>query len=130
MIVKGKTYELDELCSCIGDKDNRIWIVYSIGKYTKDVIDFNVGKRTNKTLRQVVNTLLLSDAKKIFTDGLRNYKFLIPKNQHKTTQYGTNHIERMNVNLRTHLKRLSRKTICYSKSLVMLNACLILYFWG
>ncbi len=130
LIAFGKTYEMDELCTYIGRKDNRIWIAYSIRKDTREVVDFKVGKRTNKTLRCVVNTLLLSDAKKIFTDGLRNYKFLIPKNQHKTTQYGTNHIERMNVNLRTHLKRLGRKTICYSKSLVMLNACLKLYFWG
>ena len=130
LIAFGKTYEMDELCTYIGNKDNRIWVAYSIRKDTRVAVDFKVGKRTNKTLRNVVNTLLLSDAKKIYTDKLRNYKFLIPKEVHKTTQYGTNHIERMNVNLRTHLKRLSRKTICYSKSLVMLNACLTLYFWG
>lgn len=68
-----------------------------------------MGKRTNKTLRSVVNTLLLSDAKQIDTDKLKQYRNLIPRKIHKTTQYGTNHIEHMNVNLRTHLKRLSRK---------------------
>ena len=129
LLAFGKTYEMDELCTYVRNKDSRIWIAYSIRKDIRKVIDFKVGKRTNKTLRSVVNTLLLSDTKKIYTDKLRNYKFLIPKEVHKTTQYGTNHIERMNVNLRTHLKRLSRKTICYSKSLVMLNACLTLYFW-
>ena len=130
IIAKGKTYELDELCTYIRNKNNRIWIAYSIRKDTREVVDFKVGKRTNKTLRSVVNTLLLSEAKRIYTDRLRNYKYLLPKEVHKTTQYGTNHIERMNVNLRTHLKRLSRKTICYSKSLVVLNACLMLYFWS
>ncbi len=130
MIPKGKIYEMDELCTYIRHKGNRIWIAYIIRKDTREVIDFKVGKRTNKTLRHVVNTLLLSDAKRIYTDKLKQYKSLIPSKIHKTTQYGTNHKERMNVNLRTHLKRLSRKTICYSKSLVMLNACLILYFWG
>lgn len=33
-------------------------------KDAKDVIDYNVVKRTNKTLRQVVNTLLLSVPKR------------------------------------------------------------------
>ena len=130
MISKAKVYEMDELCTYVRNKDNRIWIAYSIRKDTREVIDFKVGKRTNKTLRSVVNTLLLSDAKRIYTDKLKQYRSLLPSKIHKTTQYGTNHIERMNVNLRTHLKRLSRKTICYSKSLVMLNACLMLYFWG
>ncbi len=130
MITLGKCYEMDELCTYIRNKNNRIWIAYSIRKDTREVVDFKVGKRTNKTLRSVVNTLLLSEAKKIYTDKLKQYRSLIPSKIHKTTQYGTNHIERMNVNLRTHLKRLSRKTICYSKSLTMLNACLTLYFWG
>jgi len=130
MITLGKVYEMDELCTYIRNKNNRIWIAYSIRKDTREVVDFKVGKRTNKTLRSVVNTLLLSEAKRIYTDKLKQYRSLIPSKIHKTTQYGTNHIERMNVNLRTHLKRLSRKMICYSKSLVMLNACLTLYFWG
>ncbi len=111
MIAFGKTYELDELCTYIRNKNNRIWIAYSIRKNTREVIDFKVGKRTNKTLRSVVSMLLLSDVKKIYTDKLKQYRSLIPSQIHKTTQYGTNHIERMNVNLRTHLKRLNRKTI-------------------
>ena len=39
---------------------------YSMRKDTNEVTDSHVGKRTNKILRQVVNTLLLSAAKKIF----------------------------------------------------------------
>lgn len=30
----GKTYEMDELCTYIGNKDNRIWIAYSMRKDT------------------------------------------------------------------------------------------------
>nr|WP_262709366.1 IS1 family transposase [Tamlana fucoidanivorans] len=52
------------------------------------------------------------------------------KDIHKFTHYKTNRIERNNLNLRTHLKRLSRKTICYTKSLKYLEATLKLYFWG
>jgi insertion element IS1 protein InsB len=44
-------------------------------------------------------------------------------------RYSTNHIERFNLTLRTHLKRLNRRTICFSRSLVLLNAILKIYFW-
>ncbi len=78
----------------------------------------------------IVNTLLLSKVKQIKTDKLNIYQTLIPKSIHQSGAYAINHIERKNLNLRTHIKRLSRRTICYSKSIVMLEACLKIYFWG
>ncbi|WP_255539589.1 IS1 family transposase [Flavobacterium sp. CLA17] len=38
-------------------------------------------------------------------------------------------MERKNLTLRTHLKRLNRRTICFSKSLVVFTAVLKIYFW-
>lgn len=125
----GKTYEVDEIRTFVKHKKCLIWIVYALQKDTKQVVDFAVGKRTNKTLNKVVETLLLSDTKKIFTDKLPNYRFIIPDEIHNTKFRGTNHIERMNLSLRTHLKRLNRRTICFSKSVIMLIACLKIYFW-
>ncbi|TXG35609.1 IS1 family transposase [Seonamhaeicola maritimus] len=66
----------------------------------------------------------------IYTDKWISYKSLIPSSIHNFTNYETNQIERINLNLRTHLKRLSRRTICYTKSVRMLYATLKLYFWG
>jgi insertion element IS1 protein InsB len=94
------------------------------------VIDFTVGKRSKGTLRSVVNTLLLSGVRTIKTDNLSLYRALIPADQHCCTAYHTNHIERYNLNLRTHLKRLGRRTLCFSKSRQLLEACLWIYFWG
>ena len=71
IISKGKTYEVDELCTYIRHKKNYIWLVYALEKNSKTVVSFNVGKRTNKTLNRVLETLKLSDAKKIFTDRLK-----------------------------------------------------------
>lgn len=129
-IPKGKIYELDELCSYIGYKENRIWIAYALRKDTREVVCFSVGRRNNRTLKCITNTLILSEAKRIYTDKLRNYKSLIPKMIHRTKQFGTNHIERMNLTLRTHLKRLNRRTICFSKKQKYLEAHLRIYFWG
>lgn len=78
----------------------------------------------------VLNTLRLANAKEIFTDKLKQYKGLIEKRTHNSDQYGTNHIERMYLNMRTHLKRLARKTICFSRNLFIFNAILKIYFWN
>ncbi|CAA9197345.1 IS1 family transposase ISEcret4 [Flavobacterium bizetiae] len=129
IISKGKTYEVDELCTYIRHKKNYIWLVYALEKNSKTVVSFNVGKRTNKTLSRVLDTLKLSEAKKIFTDRLKNYRYLINEKMHSVKRFGTNHIERKNLTLRTHLKRLNRRTICFSKSLVIFTAVLKIYFW-
>lgn len=130
VISKGKTYEVDEMCTYIGHKRNFIWLVYALERESKKVVSFNVGKRTNKTLSRVLDTLKLSEAKNIFTDRLKNYKYLIDEKIHSVKRYGTNHIERKNLTLRTHLKRLNRRTICFSRSMVVLDAILIIYFWS
>ncbi|URC11759.1 IS1 family transposase [Flavobacterium sp. B183] len=129
IISKGKTYEVDELCTYIRHKKNYIWLVYALEKNSRTVVSFNLGKRTNKTLNRVLDTLKLSEAKKIFTDRLKNYRYLIDEKLHSVKRFGTNHIERKNLTLRIHLKRLNRRTICFSKSMVVFAAVLKIYFW-
>ena len=130
MLFTGKEYELDEMCTYIKSKQRKRWIVYAIRKDTRAVVDFSIGSRTNITLKRVTDTLVLSNELKVFTDKLPNYKSLLPRSIHSTKYRGTNHIERKNLTLRTHLKRLSRRTICFSRSESMLSACLKIYFWG
>jgi IS1 family transposase len=125
-----KTFEVDELRTFIGKKENKFWVVCAFERETKRVVDFRVGRRTKRTLRFVTDTLLLTHARKIYTDGLKLYEFIIPKIIHKKSAFMINHIERMNLNIRTHLKRLNRRTICFTKNSLMLEACLKIYFWS
>jgi len=130
MIPIGKEYEVDELCTYVGNKERRIWLVCAMEKQSRQVLNFIIGRRTNQTLRKVTESLHLSNAKNVFTDRLQNYKSLIEKKIHKVIRYGTNHLERFHLTLRTHLKRLNRRTICFSKSLAILTAVLKIYLWG
>ena len=130
IISKGKDYEVDEMRTYIRHKRNFIWLIYALEKESKNVVSFHVGKRTNKTLSRVLETLKLSEAKKIFTDRLKNYRYLIDEKLHSVKRFGTNHIERKNLTLRIHLKRLNRRTICFSKSLLILVSILKIYFWS
>jgi Transposase and inactivated derivatives, IS1 family len=122
-------YEVDELCTFIKSNKpcNYVYIAYAINKRTKRVIDFVIGQRSKEILRPFIDKLLALSPKKIFTDKLNTYTSLIPASVHRCYEYCTNRIERFNLTLRTHLKRLTRKTLCYSKSLGMLQSCIKLY---
>ncbi len=50
------------------------------------------------------------------TDGLESYSKFIPSDKHLVSKSNTWKIERKNLNFRTHIKRLNRKTICFSKN--------------
>ncbi|WP_421921219.1 IS1 family transposase [Marinifilum sp.] len=104
ILVKGKEYEVDELRTFIQTKSRLIWVVSALRKDTGEIVRCNIGSRTNKTLKRVTESLELSEAKNIYTDGLKQYKTLIGSNVHKIKRFGTNHIERYHLNLRTHLK--------------------------
>lgn len=125
-----QTYQVDELCTFVRNKDNRIWIVCAYCQEKRKIVSFHVGKRTNKTLSRVIQTLQNSNPEQIITDRLKNYRYLIEANLHSTKFRGINHIERMNLTLRTHLKRLNRRTLAFSRSIVMLSSVLKIYFWG
>lgn len=130
IIGTGRTFEADELCTYISSKASPVWIAYAIDKSSKEVAAFNIGSRSNQMLSGIINPLLQSLPIRVHTDKLLQYKTLIPDVLHCTKKNGINHIERKNLTLRTHLKRLNRRTICFSKSITMLRACLMIYFFG
>ncbi|WP_396154557.1 IS1 family transposase [Flavobacterium macrobrachii] len=121
---------MDEIWTFIGNKNNATWITYAIERRSKNVVDFVLGSKTKENILPLVTKLILLVPKHIYTDGLNIYPALIPKGIHKRFQYCTNIIERNNLTLRTHLKRLNRRTICFSRSCIVLTAVLRIYFWG
>ncbi len=125
---KGENYEIDELRTFCGNKKNECWVIYAINRKTKQVVNFCVGRRTKENINKVVKAILLLSPKTVYSDSLNIYLSLIPKANHKIHERCTNHIERKNLSLRTHLKRLCRKTICFTKSQRMLENCMKLYF--
>jgi len=129
VLVSGKTYEVDEMCTYIGSKDNRKYICLGLRKDTKEVVRISIGNRSMKMLKEVTVPISLSKPKTIYTDRLNLYRLIIERQIHKIKKGKTNTVERINLNLRIHLKRLSRRSICYTKSTGMLMACLKIYFW-
>ena len=124
----GQVYEADELCVKMKGM-NRCWVNYVINRKTQKIIGHSFGSNNKENLGKVIGRVLCLNPKKVYTDKLTTYPGLIPSTIHNIRKYQTNTIERFNLNLRTHLKRLSRKTICFSKKIQMLEAVVSIYFW-
>lgn len=108
--------EIDEQWSYIGNKKNRHWLGYAFDTKRKQVIAHVFGPRTDETCRQLLALLQPFSIGFITTDDWGSYDREVPAERHLTGKIFTQRIERHNLNLRTHIKRLARKTICYSRS--------------
>jgi IS1 family transposase/transposase-like protein len=122
-----QNYEIDELRTFCARKTNEIWLIYAINRQTMRIVDFFIGRRTKENIKKVVDSLLALNPKHIYSDRLNIYLSLIPNHIHKIHPKCTNHIERKNLTLRMLLKRLQRKSICFTRSEKMLYNTV--YLW-
>jgi len=125
----GQSYEIDELRTYCGNKRNELWLIYAINRYSKQIINFVVGRRTKENIAIIISMLQKLHPKAIYSDRLNIYQTLICKGIHKVYSRCINYIERKNLTLRTLLKRLARKTLCFTRTAEMLkNVVFLLVF--
>jgi insertion element IS1 protein InsB len=119
--------EIDEMWSFIGKKEHQAWLWYAFEPQSKQIVAWLIGKRTDHSCRRLLKQLKRCRVLRFCTDEWKSYQKLIPWAQHWVGKRWTQDIERQNLNFRTHLKRLQRKTICFSKSDEMHEAMMKLY---
>lgn len=85
------------------------------------MVAFVFGRRTHRTFQQLRNLLKEHSirVKKWFTDDWWAYFDLLKPKKHQTGKRNTQKLERKHLDLRTRIKRLARRTICFSKSEIM-----------
>ena len=119
--------EIDEMWSFIGQKENQAWLWYAFEPRSKLIVAWLIGERTDRSCRLLLKQLKSCQVLRFCTDEWGSYQKFIPWSQHWVGKQWTQDIERQNLNFRTHLKRLQRKTICFSKSRGMHEALIKLY---
>jgi IS1 family transposase len=115
--------ELDEVWSFVGSKKRAIWLWVALCRRTRQVVAWYWGDRSAVTCGALWNKIP-NHYKHAFcySDFWEAYQKVIPKEQHQACakQEGhTNHIERFNLTLRQRIGRLTRKTLSFSKSVLM-----------
>jgi insertion element IS1 protein InsB len=128
---KATVLELDELWSFVLKKTNQVWIWIALCRKTRQVVAYAVGDRSEQTCHRLWEAIPAAyRIGQCYTDFWVAYRAVIPEEQHTAVgkESGeTAHIERWNNTLRQRLARFVRKTLSFSKSMVMHNICLNLF---
>ncbi len=111
--------ELDEMWSFVGDKSNQRWLWLAIDHKTGETVAFVFGRRKDEVFLKLKKLLEPFKIGKYYTDNWGSYSKNLDEKKHEIGKKNTQTIERKNLTLRTRVKRLTRKTICFSKSVQM-----------
>ena len=108
--------ELDEMWSFVGNKKNQRWLWHAIDHKTGKILAYVFGRRKDEVFKKLRKLLMPFGIKKFYTDDWGSYERHLPSDKHIIGKKNTQKIERKHLTLRTRIKRLARKTICFSKS--------------
>ena len=119
--------ELDEMWSFVQNKENQRWLWHAIDHTTGKVLAYVLGERTDKVFLKLKDLLEPFGITKFYTDGWGAYERKLAPTQHQIGKANTQKVERKHLTLRTRIKRLARRTICFSKSVVIHDVVIGLY---
>jgi insertion element IS1 protein InsB len=122
-----ETLELDEFWSFVGTKKRQPWTRYGFDRRRKKAVAFVNGPRTKQSCRRLRDKLRGCRIRHYRSDGWPSYRNFLPRMQHEASKAGRLNIERNHLNFRTRIKRLQRRTICFSKSAEMHETVIKLY---
>jgi insertion element IS1 protein InsB len=111
--------EVDEMWSFVGKKQEQRWLWHAIEHHTGAVLAYVFGRRTDEAFLQLKALLEPFGIQRFHTDYWGAYARHLEPEVHSPGKRNTQSIERKHLTLRTRIKRLARKTICFSKSTQM-----------
>jgi insertion element IS1 protein InsB len=111
--------EVDELWSYVGKKREQRWLWHAIDHHSGKVLAYIFGRRKDEVLLKLKALLKPFGIRRYYTDYWGAYTRHLEAGEHQPGKRHTQKIERKHLTLRTRIKRLTRKTICFSKSIQM-----------
>jgi insertion element IS1 protein InsB len=115
----GLSSELDEMWSYVRSKTNPRWLWHAIDHHTGKVLAYVLGRRQDTVFLELKALLEPFGITRYFTDGWGAYERHVEAERHTVGKAYTQKIESKHINLRTRIKRLVRRTICFSKTVHM-----------
>jgi insertion element IS1 protein InsB len=102
-----------------GKKAEPRWLWHAIDHHSGTVLAYVFGRRQDAVFLQLQVLLEPFGIRRFYTDGWGAYERHIDPEQHNIGKENTQKIESKHINLRTRIKRLVRRTICFSKTTTM-----------
>ena len=113
---RGLSSELDEMWSYVGKKANQRWLWHAIDHHTGKLLAYVFGRRKDDVFLRLKALLEPFGITQYYTDGWGTYERHLDPATHTIGKQHTQTIESKHINLRTRIKRLVRRTICFSKT--------------
>jgi insertion element IS1 protein InsB len=119
--------EMDEMWSFVGHKGNPRWLWHAIDHHAGKVLAYVFGRRKDEVFLRLKVLLEPFGLTRYYTDYWGAYTRHLDPDEHCPGKRNTQKIERKHLTLRTRIKRLARKTICFSKTTQMHDIVLGLF---
>jgi insertion element IS1 protein InsB len=110
---------VDEMRSFVGAKAREQWLWHALDRHTGRVLAYMVGTRKDAVFLKLRALLAPFGITRYYTDKAGVYQQHLPPAQHTVGKRTMQTIERKHLTLRTRLKRVARKTLCFSRSCMM-----------
>jgi IS1 family transposase len=123
----GCAVEIDEMWSCVGAKATARWLWHALDHHTGRVLAYKVGPWKDAVFLKLQALLAPFGITRYYTDKASVYQRHPPSEQHTVGKLTMQKIERKHLTLRARLKRLARKTLCFSRSCRMHDLIIGLY---
>jgi insertion element IS1 protein InsB len=111
--------EMDEMWSFVGKKGPQRWLWHASDHHTGTVLAYVFGRRKDEVFLRLKALLEPFGLTRFYTDHWGAYTRHLDPEVHSPGKQNTQKIERKHLTLRTRIKRLVRKTICFSKTTQM-----------
>ncbi len=108
--------ELDEMWSFVGSKRHQRPLWHAVDHKTGAVLAYVLAEHKDAAFLELKVLLEPFGITQFYTDGWGAYERHVEPVLHTVGKVNTQRIERKHLTLRTRIKRLARKTICFSKS--------------
>jgi insertion element IS1 protein InsB len=116
---EGPATELDEMWSYVGKKAAPRWLWHAIDHHSGKVLAYVFGRRKDEVFLQLQALLEPFGIRRFYTEGWGTYQRHLAPEKHAVGKVHTQKIESKHINLRTRIKRLVRRTLCFSKTTTM-----------
>ena len=111
--------EVDEMWSFVGSKAHQRWLWHAVDHLTGVVLAYVLGRRADAVFMKLRKLLKPFGLVHFYTDAAGVYDRHLLATAHTVGKIHTQQIERKHLTLRTRIKRLARKTLCFSKSVLL-----------
>ena len=98
------------------DKSHQLWLWWAVDHETNIPLAYTFGTREHKCIDELLSLLKPFPIGTVYADNNYAYKERISTHILVSGKKNTQKIERDHLTLRTRIKRLCRKTICFSKN--------------